>query len=65
VRVTPGDLRRAEVGSDDALGRTRLFDLGDDCGFSSGHFRTQGADEIAARRLRLSFGAHFGERLDG
>ena len=59
-----GDFSRMKIGADDTLGRTGFLDLGDHGRLPGGDFATNGADEIARRRLRFGFGADVGQRLD-
>jgi len=63
--IAAGDLRRLEVGTNDAFRRAGLLDFGDYRGLTAGNLVADGADEIARLRLRGSFCLDRGERSDG
>ena len=61
--VRLGNLHRVEIGLDDAFGRGRLLDLGDEPGLAGGlPLVLDGADEVARGFLVLDRGADQGER---
>ena len=63
--VAARDLGGLKVGADDALGRTGLLDLGDNCRTANGDLVADGRNEITRRRLRGGLGLDDGQRPGG